>query len=414
MEDLFSHENWETDSNLSIGGYLGGFHGESDNVSFSGYGGGSDAVSFSIYGGGSDAASVDGLSFRDGQSFSHPDDGSDVGWDTDIDPMQAGRRQWNSDEEEDEWEEADAEEGAVGMSETEDSNRVSVSVSSSDNYAPFDWLNYVGSPESNASIHRRVQEVRRADVHHVFTELEEEAPENTFSGNIGDYIDTSGLEQLLEQLAASVLPHRGAPPASASFVDSLPCVVVTEEHVKDNLICAVCKDPLSVGVIVKRLPCTHLYHPPCILPWLNARNSCPLCRYELPTDNKSYEARKRNREQRVVDQVIEQGDTSGEGGSSHYVSAIERDEVHELSTDTAIAEYSGSNRADRRGRRWLFFAAVPAVSLVGIALVLWLKNPLAVRRQPNEDFGFLQGGLRPGSSIGQRPLNRNRRWWSIF
>ncbi|KAK9098658.1 hypothetical protein Syun_025703 [Stephania yunnanensis] len=413
MEDLFSHENWETESNLSVGGYWGGFHGESDSVSFSVYGGGSDAVSFSVYGGGSDAASIDGLSFGDGQSITHPDDGSDIGWDTDIDPMQAGRRQWNSDEDNDEWEEADAEEGAVGMTEAEHSNRVSVSVSSNDNYAPFDLINYVGSPESNASILQRVGEGRPLDVHHIFAELEEEVSEDTFSGNVGDYLNTHSLEQLLEQLAASVIRRRGAPPASASFVDSLPCVVITEEHGKDNLICAICKDPLSVGAIVKRLPCAHLYHPPCILPWLNARNSCPLCRYELPTDNKNYEERKLNWEQRVLDQVIEQGDTSDEGSSFNDVSTGERDEVHELSADMPVAEYSSSNRADRRRRRWLFFAAVPAVSLVGIALVLWLKNPLAVRRHSG-DSGFLQGGLRPGSSVGLRPQNRNRRWWSIF
>ncbi|KAI3825613.1 hypothetical protein L1987_07115 [Smallanthus sonchifolius] len=83
------------------------------------------------------------------------------------------------------------------------------------------------------------------------------------------------------------------PPASKQVVDNLLTVVMTPEDVEnDNTVCAVCKDEIGVGEMAKRLPCTHHYHGDCIVPWLCIRNTCPVCRHELPTDDPNYERRK--------------------------------------------------------------------------------------------------------------------------
>ncbi|GMY22255.1 E3 ubiquitin-protein ligase RNF6-like [Fagus crenata] len=49
------------------------------------------------------------------------------------------------------------------------------------------------------------------------------------------------------------------------------------------LLCAICKDELLLHSEAKQLPCSHLYHSHCILPWLSSHNSCPLCRFQLPS-----------------------------------------------------------------------------------------------------------------------------------
>lgn len=83
---------------------------------------------------------------------------------------------------------------------------------------------------------------------------------------------------------------KGSPPAAKSVLENLPLVVVSDEDLKgSNVACAVCKDEILLTEKVTRLPCSHYYHCDCIVPWLNIRNTCPVCRHELPTDDADYE-----------------------------------------------------------------------------------------------------------------------------
>lgn len=88
----------------------------------------------------------------------------------------------------------------------------------------------------------------------------------------------------------------GRPPASKSVVSNLSTVAVTQEDVENNnTLCAVCKDEVGVGEMATLLPCSHRYHGDCIVAWLGIRNTCPVCRHELPTDDVDYELRKTER-----------------------------------------------------------------------------------------------------------------------
>ncbi|XP_042484645.1 E3 ubiquitin-protein ligase RING1-like [Macadamia integrifolia] len=89
--------------------------------------------------------------------------------------------------------------------------------------------------------------------------------------------------------------HPASTPASKSSVESIPTVKITSSLLAvDTLLCAVCKDEFVVDVEAKQLPCKHLYHCDCILPWLSQHNSCPVCRFRLPTEEPEQRSRSRH------------------------------------------------------------------------------------------------------------------------
>ncbi|KAK1273747.1 E3 ubiquitin-protein ligase RING1-like [Acorus gramineus] len=75
----------------------------------------------------------------------------------------------------------------------------------------------------------------------------------------------------------------GEPIFSNSMLRSLQEVVVTEEEVEVE--CPVCKEHVRAGETMRRTPCNHVFHAECILTWLGYRNTCPVCRFELSTDD---------------------------------------------------------------------------------------------------------------------------------
>ena len=95
---------------------------------------------------------------------------------------------------------------------------------------------------------------------------------------------SSENEILFEQFVGQESFIKGSPPTAIQVIEDLPSVVLTQ-----STVCAVCKDEISLEENPKQLPCSHCYHGECILPWLRIRNTCPVCRHELPTDDPDYE-----------------------------------------------------------------------------------------------------------------------------
>ncbi|GAB2222490.1 hypothetical protein Droror1_Dr00013713 [Drosera rotundifolia] len=133
-----------------------------------------------------------------------------------------------------------------------------------------------------------------------------------YAANRGDYVDAAEYEALLQNLAETE-GRRGAPPAAGSAISALMTVEIRSE--KESYVCAVCKDAVSVGELAKELPCGHGYHEDCIVPWLGARNSCPVCRFELPTDDAEYEEEKMKK--KLQDACATRSSSSSGGNSSN-------------------------------------------------------------------------------------------------
>ncbi|KAK5583924.1 hypothetical protein RB653_005529 [Dictyostelium firmibasis] len=111
---------------------------------------------------------------------------------------------------------------------------------------------------------------------------------NAYVGNPNDYFQGGDWQDFLNRMFQAS-KKKGTPPASKKEIEKLKRDRVDQTIVDQKVDCAVCKDEFKWGDDYIELPCQHLYHPDCILPWLEQHNSCPVCRFELKTDDDSYE-----------------------------------------------------------------------------------------------------------------------------
>jgi E3 ubiquitin-protein ligase RNF115/126 len=129
-----------------------------------------------------------------------------------------------------------------------------------------------------------------------------------FVNSILNYNEDTHLENIINYLMANDPNQYGNPPASKKSIESLESIVVDElsyTELKTNglIECSVCKDEFILKESIKKMPCKHFFHEACLGPWLEQRNSCPTCRYELPTDDAEYEKRKNEKRNYVRNNI---------------------------------------------------------------------------------------------------------------
>jgi hypothetical protein len=107
----------------------------------------------------------------------------------------------------------------------------------------------------------------------------------------GGFVQQRRRRTLLAYLTFRELRHRnsenevqrngyGTPPASKSAVQAMSTVTVSPEHLPSE--CAVCLEDCQEGEVTCQMPCQHIYHSHCILPWLELHSCCPVCRFQMP------------------------------------------------------------------------------------------------------------------------------------
>nr|GMC54485.1 E3 ubiquitin-protein ligase RNF181-like [Ipomoea batatas] len=86
------------------------------------------------------------------------------------------------------------------------------------------------------------------------------------------------LVDIVRVFQQAVMNPFGEPaPAARSAVAALEKV-----RLKPKETCSICLEGL---VKATRMPCSHVFHERCIVRWLKRSNECPLCRFQLPSDN---------------------------------------------------------------------------------------------------------------------------------
>ena len=113
-----------------------------------------------------------------------------------------------------------------------------------------------------------------------------------------NYNNNDNIDNIITHLMLNDTNKYGNPPASKNAVEKLKKYIVNEEKIKEFGVensCGVCKDEFNIGEECLSMPCNHYFHGNCLLPWLKERNSCPICRFELPTDDADFEEMKKQK-----------------------------------------------------------------------------------------------------------------------
>eukprot|EP01054_Gregarina_sp_Poly1_P004481 Gregarina_sp_Poly_1__4480@NODE_240_length_10883_cov_144_711446_g211_i0_p3_GENE_NODE_240_length_10883_cov_144_711446_g211_i0NODE_240_length_10883_cov_144_711446_g211_i0_p3_ORF_typecomplete_len420_score44_72zfRING_2/PF13639_6/8_2e03zfRING_2/PF13639_6/7_9e14zfrbx1/PF12678_7/2_7e10zfANAPC11/PF12861_7/3e03zfANAPC11/PF12861_7/2_8e08zfC3HC4_2/PF13923_6/2_7e03zfC3HC4_2/PF13923_6/9_1e07zfC3HC4/PF00097_25/3_4e03zfC3HC4/PF00097_25/1_5e05zfRING_11/PF17123_5/4_1e05zfC3HC4_3/PF13920_6/4_1e03zfC3HC4_3/PF13920_ len=122
-------------------------------------------------------------------------------------------------------------------------------------------------------------------------------PFGSLLGAFMNILNEQNMNNILHQIMQNDQNKYGPPPAAEQVRHNLPRERLSSESARTAGDCAVCQDEFVPGDICTRLTrnkdeCGHMFHDHCLMPWLEAHNTCPVCRYELPTDDAEYEARK--------------------------------------------------------------------------------------------------------------------------
>ncbi|XP_076300659.1 E3 ubiquitin-protein ligase Iruka isoform X2 [Lasioglossum baleicum] len=170
----------------------------------------------------------------------------------------------------------------------------SVSSSVSNNLRRFNYLNYLnnlnrhsqsrGTQDDPMSLQIFLQDFLGAlsEASLGYHVTQDNQPPVLVYANPQDYIwGQANFDAVVTHVLNQLDGTAGPPPLPKKQIEQIPTTAVTQSDVDSKMQCSVCWEDFKLSEPVKQLPCQHLYHAPCILPWLELHGTCPICRQNL-------------------------------------------------------------------------------------------------------------------------------------
>jgi len=116
--------------------------------------------------------------------------------------------------------------------------------------------------------------------------------ENWITAESSTGVNYSFEDRFDDSVSASMQesPIKGTPTQEA-FLQRLPITELTAGDIEQRRDfetsdsrhnCAICRECFVVGDVLMQVPCCHEFHQTCITTWLQAHNTCPICRWRAP------------------------------------------------------------------------------------------------------------------------------------
>ncbi|OXM78657.1 hypothetical protein C364_03586 [Cryptococcus neoformans Bt63] len=107
-------------------------------------------------------------------------------------------------------------------------------------------------------------------------------------GNLGDFATSDAdFMRILQETFMEAAGPQGPVPANETVIEGLPRFTFDTDSLAKSQFrdCPVCKDDFEIGNEVMLIPCGHIYHPDCLVPWLRQNGTCPVCRFSLVSED---------------------------------------------------------------------------------------------------------------------------------
>ena len=115
---------------------------------------------------------------------------------------------------------------------------------------------------------------------------------NSFMNNFNSNFASDDLFEMIRRISEEEAQRQQrSKRAKKEAVERLPIIKITDKHCKkmaDGKVepptCTICCDHIEKKTEGMFMPCGHIYHPDCLKPWLETKNTCPVCRFDLPLE----------------------------------------------------------------------------------------------------------------------------------